>query len=112
LLADIGDAVSLDLKSFVKLENGVFWWVATLIIVLCDLWCIFCIEMFLRLDEKFNHIWIFRALGLLADFSMPILGNLCFIPFISILLEIFVCDHSIGNKFTDSYLSVDCYQFC
>ncbi|CAG9331428.1 unnamed protein product [Blepharisma stoltei] len=111
-LADIGDALSLDLTSFIKLENGVFWMFVTTIIVLCGLWSIFCIEIFLQLDEKFNKIWIFRVLGVAADYSMPILGNLCFIPFISILLEIFVCDHSIGNNFADSYLSIDCYQFC
>ncbi|CAG9331440.1 unnamed protein product [Blepharisma stoltei] len=111
-LADIGDAVSLDLESFAKLENGVFWWIATIIIILCGVWTIFCLEIFFQLDEKLNHIWFFRALSFLADNSMPILGNLCFIPFISILLEIFLCDHSIGNHFTDSYLNKDCYQFC
>ncbi|CAG9331436.1 unnamed protein product [Blepharisma stoltei] len=111
-LANIGDAVSLDLNSFIKLENGVFWWISTTIIVLCFLWTIFCIEIFLRLDEKFSHVWFFKTLGVIADQSTPILGNLCFIQFISILLDIFVCDHSIGNDFTDSYLSIDCYQFC
>ncbi|CAG9331435.1 unnamed protein product [Blepharisma stoltei] len=112
LLADAGDAVSLDLQTFVKLENGTFWWFATAIIILCWLWALFCIEIFFQLDEKFNHIWFFRNLGNLADFSMPILGNLCFIPFIFILLEIFICDNSIGNDWLDSYLTIDCYQFC
>ncbi|CAG9331429.1 unnamed protein product [Blepharisma stoltei] len=111
-LADICNMLTLDLKSFAKLENGVFWWFATGIIVLCWLWTIFCFEIFFHWDEKFRHIWFFRALGVLADHSMPVLGNLCFIPFISILLEVFICDHSIGNNFTDSYLSIDCYQFC
>ncbi|CAG9331452.1 unnamed protein product [Blepharisma stoltei] len=111
-IADIGDALSLDLESFVKLENGVFWWIAIVVIVLCALWVVFCLEIFFQLDEKFYDMWAFRALGFLADNSMPVLGNLCFIPFISILLEVFVCDHSIGNNFTDSYLTKDCYQFC
>ncbi|CAG9331427.1 unnamed protein product [Blepharisma stoltei] len=111
-LANIGDALSLDLKNFSKLEDGVFWWFAGSIITLCVLWAIFCVEIIFHLDEKFNRIWFFRELGVIADYSMPILGNLCFIPFISILLEIFVCDHSIGNNWSDSYLSVDCYQFC
>ncbi|CAG9331430.1 unnamed protein product [Blepharisma stoltei] len=112
MLDDIGDAVSLDVKGLLKFENNIFWWFYTAIIILCGLWCIFCIEIFWHLDETFNNIWFFRALGILADYSMPILGNLCFIPFISILLEVFVCDNSIGNDFKDSYLSIDCYQFC
>ncbi|CAG9335814.1 unnamed protein product [Blepharisma stoltei] len=43
---------------------------------------------------------------------MLILGNLCFIPFVSVLLDVFVCDESIGDSFTDSFLAKDCYQFC
>lgn len=43
---------------------------------------------------------------------MPLLGNLAFVPIISGLLDIFVCDHSIGDNYSESYMAKDCYQFC
>ncbi|CAG9335812.1 unnamed protein product [Blepharisma stoltei] len=111
-LWDIGEALSLNLGNFIKLTNGVFWIVCDAVLGLSAAWIILCITVFYRLDEKYNHIFIFRFLGQLAEFLMPILGNLCFIPFVSILLDVFVCDESIGNRFTDSFLAKDCYQFC
>ncbi|CAG9316649.1 unnamed protein product [Blepharisma stoltei] len=111
-IADIGDLVSLDLESFLKLENGKFWWLSTSVIGLCGLWLFLCLIVLFRIDEKYEYISLFRVLGFLAEELMPILGNLCFIPFISTLLDIFVCDESIGNSFTKSFLSKDCYQFC
>ncbi|CAG9315212.1 unnamed protein product [Blepharisma stoltei] len=111
-LSSIGEALSLDLGNFVKLSNGVFWGICDAILGLSVTWVVLCITVFYRLDEKYSHVSIFRFLGQLADLLMPILGNLCFIPFVSVLLDVFVCDESIGNHFTDSFLSKDCYQFC
>ncbi|CAG9325865.1 unnamed protein product [Blepharisma stoltei] len=111
-IADIGDLTSLDLGTFVKLQNGVFWWLLTVVISLCALWILLCFEVLYQLDEKYGNIWFFKFSGFLADNLMPILGNLCFIPFVSTLLDVFVCDESIGNNFTESYLANDCYQFC
>ncbi|CAG9319126.1 unnamed protein product [Blepharisma stoltei] len=53
-----------------------------------------------RLDEKSKFVDFVNWLG---DFLMPILGYLGFIPFISICLNIFVCDKPIGNSFADSF---------
>ncbi|CAG9331441.1 unnamed protein product [Blepharisma stoltei] len=111
-IADIGDMLSLDLGSFFKLQNGVFWWVLDGVLAATLVWVILCIVILFQLDEKYSRIWIFRKLGWLGDNLMPILGNLCFIPFMSILLDVFVCDESIGDSFSDSFLNKDCYQFC
>ncbi|CAG9319671.1 unnamed protein product [Blepharisma stoltei] len=111
-LYDISNILSLSLGSVLKLENGVFWIVVDGIYAGIAVWIFLCAVVLLRLDEKWQHIWIFRISGTGADYLMPILGNLCFIPFISICLDIFVCDQSIGDNFTDSFLAKDCYYFC
>ncbi|CAG9319390.1 unnamed protein product [Blepharisma stoltei] len=46
--------------------------------------------------KKFPWVSFLRFLAWLADYLMPILGNLCFVPFISMCLNVFVCDQSIG----------------
>ena len=43
---------------------------------------------------------------------MPILGNLMFIPIISTLVNVFVCDKSLDDTFEESILDKDCYQKC
>ncbi|CAG9319672.1 unnamed protein product [Blepharisma stoltei] len=111
-LYDLSNAMSLSLGSILKLENGVFWIVVDGVYAGIVSWIILCAVVLFRLDEKWQNIWIFRLLGTAADYLMPILGNLCFIPFISICLDIFVCDQSIGNNFTDSFLAKDCYYYC
>ncbi|CAG9332940.1 unnamed protein product [Blepharisma stoltei] len=111
-LAEVSYAFSLSLISILKLENGIFWIVVDSVFGAIILWVILCLVVLLRLDEKFQTVSMFRYLDILADYLMPILGNLCFIPFISICLDIFLCDQSIGDNFTDSFLAQDCYYFC
>ncbi|CAG9319519.1 unnamed protein product [Blepharisma stoltei] len=111
-LFNISNAMSLNLGNIFKMRNGIFWIVVNAIYGGIFLWVVFCVVVLFRLDEKWGFIWIFRFLGSAEDFIMPILGNLCFIPFVSICLDIFVCDHSIGENFTDSFLAFDCFYFC
>ncbi|CAG9332933.1 unnamed protein product [Blepharisma stoltei] len=111
-LANISNYFSLSLDSIFKLRNGIFWIIANAVFGSIGLWVILCLVVLLRLDEKFPNNFIFRNLDAFADYFMPILGDLCFIPFISICLDIFLCDQSIGDNFTDSFLAQDCYYFC
>ncbi|CAG9332926.1 unnamed protein product [Blepharisma stoltei] len=110
--ADISDSFSLSLDHILRLRNGVFWIVANAVFASIGLWVILCSVVLFRLDEKFPMSFVFRNLGTLSDYLMPILGDLCFIPFISVCLDIFLCDQSIGDNFTDSFLAADCYYFC
>ncbi|CAG9319094.1 unnamed protein product [Blepharisma stoltei] len=111
-LSKVSDAFSLNLDDLLELKNGVFWIVVNIVFGGIGLWIVLCLVVLLRLDEKQFCPTIFQNLSILADYLMPILGNLCFIPFVSICLDIFICDQSIGNNFTDSFLSKDCYYFC
>ncbi|CAG9332931.1 unnamed protein product [Blepharisma stoltei] len=111
-LAGISSLFSLSLDNILKLRNGIFWIIVNAVFGSIGLWVILCLVVLLRLDEKFPTNFIFRNLDAIADYFMPILGDLCFIPFISICLDIFLCDQSIGDNFTDSFLAQDCYYFC
>ncbi|CAG9319136.1 unnamed protein product [Blepharisma stoltei] len=112
LLSQLSQAISFDLNDFIEFKNGFFWIIADIVLGSIGLWVILCTVVLLRLHEIYDNIWIFRNLGILSEYLIPILGNLCFIPFISICLEMFQCDQSIGDDFTDSFLAKDCYYFC
>ncbi|CAG9331229.1 unnamed protein product [Blepharisma stoltei] len=111
LLSNFSNAISLNLANIIKLQNGVFWAVCDFVLGLCLLWICLCVTILFQLNERYDFL-IFKYLDQFGDFLMPLLGNLCFIPFVSVLLDIFVCDEAIGNNFTDSFLAKDCYQFC
>ncbi|CAG9319080.1 unnamed protein product [Blepharisma stoltei] len=111
-LAEISNPFGLELQNIIKLKNGVFWVVVDIVFGSIVIWITMCMVILFRLDEKYARVSPFRLIAWLADYLMPILGNLCFIPFISICLDIFVCDESIGDSFTDSFLAKDCYYFC
>ncbi|CAG9319089.1 unnamed protein product [Blepharisma stoltei] len=112
LLYEASNFLSLDLGSIIEMKNGIFWIVVDGVYAGIFAWNILCVVVLFRLDEKWKRIEFFRFLAWLADYLMPILGNLCFIPFVSICLDIFLCDQSIGDSFTDSFLAKDCYYFC
>ncbi|CAG9336096.1 unnamed protein product [Blepharisma stoltei] len=111
-LSKLSDVFSMKLEDALKLKNGVFWLVVDGVYSGIGLWVLLCLIVLLQLDEKFPSIWLLNFLRWLSDYTMPILGNLCFIPFISICLDIFQCDQSIGDNFTDSFLAKDCFYFC
>ncbi|CAG9319100.1 unnamed protein product [Blepharisma stoltei] len=111
-LGKISNLLALELKNIIDFRNGIFWIIVDAVYGLIALWVSMSAVIIFRLDEKYSRFFLFRLIDWLADFMMPILGSLCFIPFVPICLDIFVCDHSIGDNFTDSFLSYDCYYFC
>ncbi|CAG9334734.1 unnamed protein product [Blepharisma stoltei] len=111
-LAKISNSLSFNLENMFALQKGIFWIVIDGVYGAIILWLILCLVILLSLDEKYPKVTAFRILARLADYLMPILGNLCFIPFVSICLNVFICDHSIGDSFTESFLAADCYYFC
>ncbi|CAG9330179.1 unnamed protein product [Blepharisma stoltei] len=112
LISDIGKSFSLDFESLIQVRNDVFLIFLDVVFGSIILWVILSVIVLFRLDEIFNRVAIIRHLSSLSDYLMPVLGNLLFIPFMSGLLDVFVCDKSIGDDFTQSFMYKDCNQFC
>ncbi|CAG9330181.1 unnamed protein product [Blepharisma stoltei] len=112
-LYSIGDALSLNFDEFITVKNGIFWIIIDFVFGGVFIWVVLSVIVLLNLGEK--KFWGDRVIRKLNDYAedlIPILGNLCFIPFISLLMDVFVCDKAIGDRFTDSFMMKDCYQFC
>ncbi|CAG9318585.1 unnamed protein product [Blepharisma stoltei] len=103
---------TVDLEEVFKLRDGGFYIIVDIVLAWIGVWIIFCVVVLLKLHDRWEDVWIFRNIDILAENLMPILGNLCFMPFISICLDVFLCDEAIGDSFTDSFLLRDCYAFC
>jgi hypothetical protein len=57
-----------------------------------------------------------RYLGQISEYLLPIIGDVGFLPIISILLDVFVCDQAYTEsgdpEMTDSILARDCHENC
>lgn len=109
-LQRLGESVTLDFRSLVELENGMFWTLLNCVLLSCMLWTVFLMMFYLDLWKKLAGMC--TTIEQLADFALPIVGNLGFLPFLSCLMEVFLCDQTTGDKWSDAVLSKDCYQRC
>lgn len=111
-IANIGDSVNVDLSKLISMDEGVFWLSLNIVLIIVGVWVFLGIIIIKRLDLKYKN-WLFCAkLGYYAENGLGIIGNACFIPINSLLLDVFICTESIGDDYTDSFLDRDCHEFC
>jgi len=109
-LQRLGESVTLDFKSLLQLENGLFWTLLNCVLFSCVLWTVFLVMFYLDLWRRLAGMC--TTVEQFADFALPIVGNLGFLPFLSCLMEVFLCDQTTGEKWSDAVLNKDCYQRC
>ena len=108
------EALSWNLESFLYLRNGMYWLVLDGVLG--------CILVWVLLVVLAKTAWggILRRHIPLLDASceklLPILGNLCFLPIASTLLNVYQCVEAVDTGgtigFTNTFLYKDCYQTC
>lgn len=103
-LSKICEAISLN---YIKIE---FWIVFLSLFIVTMCWLLMLLMIFFRLHCGVKSIA--RNLELLKEISLPVMSNYLFIPIISSLYTILMCDNSTGNDLTDAYLNYDCNMKC
>ncbi|CAG9334731.1 unnamed protein product [Blepharisma stoltei] len=78
ILAKISSSLSFSLENIFALQKGIFWILIDGVFGAILFWLVLCLVVLLRLDEKYPSVTAFRFLAWLADYLMPILGDLCF----------------------------------
>lgn len=117
LLYAAGQLLSASLNEVVTFSNGVYWVCLDVALGTCGLWVCFLLYVYFRLDEKLANVVCLGNLGWLTWLMLPYIGNLCFLPIISVLLDVLVCDRAVGADsntlaYSDSILYRDCYVQC
>jgi hypothetical protein len=105
----LGRMASVDLENVIDLREGVFWTVLTVVNCLAVVMFLLYIFNVFAIRGKFPHSGILANLKSLSDTVLPIIGNILFLPIVSILLEIFMCVETSGDDLEDSFLYKDCY---
>jgi len=111
-LPALTQSLTLDLQSFFSMSQGGFWLLLDFIFAMCAFWLFALLMLHYDLWRCTDRICIFPTLKTLTDLLMPVMGSVCFLPIISVLLEVFLCDQATGRQLTDAVLTKDCYQHC
>lgn len=108
LIATVSEATSLDLSSLVYVEKETFWLILDIVLVACASWVLALILTVLDLWQCVGFQW----LESFSDRWLPFLGDICFLPIVSFLLNIYLCDQSYSPSFASSVFHFDCFVGC
>ena len=108
LVATISHATSLNLSSLVYMKNGTFWLVLDVVLAACGFWFASFMVTMMSLWRHLGLEW----LEVFTDRWLPFIGDTCFLPIVSFLLNIYICERSYNSSFTSSVLDSDCFVRC
>lgn len=111
-LPTLTQSLTLDLQSFFSMTQGGFWLLLDFVFAVCAFWLFALLMLHYDLWKCTENMCVFPTVRQLTDLLMPVMGSVCFLPIISVLLEVFLCDQATGNEVTDAVLTKDCYQHC
>jgi ABC-type branched-subunit amino acid transport system substrate-binding protein len=102
-------------SSSISYANGVYWVALNIAFGLIAVWVLLNVFTSLGLENRYKKSWWCEIVGNIAHIALPLLGNVCFIPLISVLMDVYICDQAVGYGslgYTDSILAKDCYAYC
>ena len=109
---NIHNLISFNIIAYFNLEDEKFWKAFFAIFGIICFCVLLCMLLICKAPEKFPR---FKVLQVLHEFSLsflPIFLHFLFIPVLSLLLNIFMCNNKIGDDLSDSYMDKDCHTFC
>jgi hypothetical protein len=115
LLSLLGDYASGGTIKAIEFTRGVYWTLVITVLSCIGIWMISCLVLWLKHKEVKHRV--LENLTWLAEVSVPLLGNILFLPFISVLFDVFYCveGHGVDESsldYSDSFMFKDCYEDC
>jgi ABC-type branched-subunit amino acid transport system substrate-binding protein len=115
VLKDLSNLVMLDVMSVSNVskskgETSGYWTELVVISVLCYLWFLTVVLIALNVDKYLKAVpGLFRVFTAATGIYLPLVGNSLFLPFLTLLLDAFVCDHEVHGQ---AFVFRDCYMSC
>lgn len=107
----IPDFISVNMSNIINFTKDIYWMGVYITLITCLIWFYLSVVVIFRLDEKLKYS-VLKFSNTLAISLMPIIGDLLFLPIVSILLFIFDCNEGTGTSITESFLTKDCSTYC
>ena len=110
ILSDVAHLVAIDVFKQENLTKNSFWGLFITITLITCLWILLNLMAFIKILKKSSTLM--HMVNKSIYLSIPIMTNYLFIPIIVCLITIIKCDKAIGDKYTESFLNLDCTLFC
>lgn len=104
--------LSLNFMYYFNANYDSFWQCIYITVTICIIWVLTCIILIKNLHEYLIKYWLFEKFKSFSQIFFQLMVNLSLIPILTMLLEVYICNESIGKNFTDSFVSRDCKTFC
>ena len=104
--------VSMDFAMYFQLTFSMFWHIFYAVLAFTIIWILLCAVVMFRCEVAFQENFICSQIKFLTELVLPFLGHIGFVPILSMMMNIFLCNNAIGTGLTDSYLDADCTVFC
>ena len=103
---------ALDLANYFDFNFERFWTLYIIVLIVTYTYIILTL-LFLVLSQDFiQKNYVLSKLQDLSNVILPLIGHIGFLPLISMLMNIFICEEGLGKDLEESYLERDCTQFC
>ena len=112
LVGLVSESSSANLESLIDFRKEMFWWAIKVSLGLVVTWVVLGLVVLLRIDIRWSSAFVFRWMGTMAEYLMPVLGDLAFLPIVSMIMNLYLCDGATGPSLSDTFLSQDCYETC
>ena len=103
--------VSFEINEFFSFEFEKFWNLFYFILTICIFWVLLALLKLLKFQNLLSQE-IKGRFEYLSNLYLEIFGHQLFIPTLSIVLNIFLCNRATDNNLTSSYLNYDCRENC
>ena len=101
-----------DLIRYYNFTYDSFWYFYKILIGISLTFFGLSLIFLFKLQNILDHSYLLSKLNDLARIYLPIIGHIGFLPIISLLFSIFLCEEAIGDKLEDSFIFTDCTTFC
>ena len=100
-------------KHLINFTKNVYWQVMSGTIIFAWIWLITCLLTFFKDKSVLVYkFWNNTLNNTITEDIIPVIAEIGFIPVLSIIMDLYICDKSIGDGWTDSYNTQDCFTFC
>jgi hypothetical protein len=107
-----GMMCQVDLSNVIDMRDGTFWIFIDVLLGIAPVYFGLFVVVQLNLKTRFPNSYCIDVASSFAMVLLPIIGNMLFMPFIGILLSVFICYETSGDDKDDSFLAKDCYETC
>jgi hypothetical protein len=103
----VGMMFQIDLSSVIDMKEGTFWILINILLAIAPIYFLLLLVIQLNLKSRFPNSYVISVATSFAMVLLPIFGNVVFMPFIAILLSVFICYETSGEDIGDAFLAKD-----